>query len=88
MATEGKSNWIIPGKGIRQIKEIRQLRYILPKSQRVKTKLLQPSGMQSRLIEMKIQLKVDRQLHKTGKRIKSGRLERGPDIYSIESNQI
>jgi len=45
---------ISPEKALDEIKEIRQLRYILPKSQRVKTKLLQPTEMQSRLIEMKI----------------------------------
>ena len=45
---------ISPEKALDEIKEIRQLRYVLPKSQRVKTKLLQPTEMQSRLIEMKI----------------------------------
>ena len=45
---------ISPEKALDEIKEIRQLRYVLPKSQRVKTKLLQPNQMQSRLIEMKI----------------------------------
>ena len=41
-------------KAIDQIKEIRQLRYILPKSQQMKTKILQPTEMQSRLLDMKI----------------------------------
>lgn len=39
-------------KALEQIKEIRQLRYILPKSRQVKTKILQPTLMQSRLLEM------------------------------------
>jgi len=41
-------------KAIEQIKEIRQLRYTLPKSKNMKTKVLQPTPVQSRLIEMKI----------------------------------
>jgi transposase len=41
-------------KAIEQIKEIRQLRYVLPKSRQVKTKILQPTPMQSYLIEMPI----------------------------------
>jgi len=41
-------------KAIEQIKEIRQLRYTLPKSKIVKTKILQPTQVQARLIEMKI----------------------------------
>jgi len=41
-------------KAIEQIKEIRQLRYILPKSKEVKTKILQPTPLQARLIDMKI----------------------------------
>ena len=45
---------ISPEKALDEIKEIRQLRYVLPRSQRVKTKLLQPTEMQSRIIEMKI----------------------------------
>lgn len=44
---------ISPEKAIEAIKEIRQLRYILPKSQQVKTKILQPTEMQSRLLEIK-----------------------------------
>jgi transposase len=43
-----------PAKAIGAIKEIRQLRYVLPKSQQVKIKILQPTEMQSRLLEMKI----------------------------------
>jgi len=43
-----------PEKAINEIKEIRQLRYILPKSKRVKTKILQPTHRQSQLLEMKI----------------------------------
>jgi transposase len=43
-----------PGKAINEIKEIRQLRYILPKSQMVKTKILNPTQKQTRLLEMKI----------------------------------
>ena len=45
---------ISPAKAIETIKEIRQLRYVLPKSQQVKTKILQPTEMQSCLIKMKI----------------------------------
>ena len=41
-------------KAIEEIKEIRQLRYILPKSQQVKTKILQPTQNQLQLLEMKI----------------------------------
>lgn len=43
-----------PEKAIGQIKEIRQLRYILPKSRQVKTTILQPTKEQSLLLEMKI----------------------------------
>jgi transposase len=43
-----------PEKAIDQIKEIRQLRYILPKSRHVKTKILQPTKEQSLLLQMKI----------------------------------
>jgi transposase len=41
-------------KAIEQIKEIRQLRYVLPKSRQVKTKILQPTEIQSRLLGMNI----------------------------------
>lgn len=41
-------------KAIEQIKEIRQLRYVLPKSRQVKTKILQPTDEQKKLLEMKI----------------------------------
>lgn len=41
-------------KAIEQIKEIRQLRYVLPKSRQVKTKILQPTDGQKKLLEMKI----------------------------------
>lgn len=43
-----------PEKAINEIKEIRQLRYILPKSKQVKTKILKPTEMQLLLLEMKI----------------------------------
>jgi len=43
-----------PEKAINQIKEIRQLRYVLPKSQRMKTKILNPTFIQTQLLEMKI----------------------------------
>ena len=43
-----------PEKAIDEIKEIRQLRYILPKSKQVKTKILQPTQKQSQLLEMEI----------------------------------
>ena len=41
-------------KAIGQIKEIRQLRYVLPKSKQAKTKILQPTEQQAMLLEMKI----------------------------------
>jgi transposase len=41
-------------KAIEQIKEIRQLRYVLPKSRQVKTKILQPTDGQRKILEMKI----------------------------------
>jgi transposase len=43
-----------PEKAINEIKEIRQLRYLLPKSGQVKTKLLKLTASQARLINMKI----------------------------------
>jgi transposase len=43
-----------PEKAIEQIKEIRQLRYILPKSRQTKTKILQPTEIQKQLLDMKI----------------------------------
>lgn len=41
-------------KAIEQIREIRQLRYTLPKSRHVKTKILQPTEEQAMLLNMKI----------------------------------
>lgn len=41
-------------KAIEQIKEIRQLKYVLPKSRQVKTKILKPTEMQKQLLNMKI----------------------------------
>jgi hypothetical protein len=43
-----------PEKAINEIKEIRQLKYILPKSKVVKTKLLKPTPNQSKLLKMKV----------------------------------
>lgn len=43
-----------PEKAINEIKEIRQLKYILPKSRRAKAKILKPSYWQYQLLEMKI----------------------------------
>lgn len=43
-----------PEKALEQIKEIRQLRYELPKSRVVKTKILNPNEFQKSLLEMKI----------------------------------
>jgi transposase len=43
-----------PEKAIQEIKDIRQLNYILPKSKAVKTKLLKPTSIQARLMKMKI----------------------------------
>ena len=45
---------ISPEKAIDEIKEIRQLQYILPKSKQVKSKILKPTEIQAKLIEMKI----------------------------------
>jgi transposase len=45
---------ISPEKAINQIKEIRQLQYKLPKSRLIKTKILQLSEIQNRLMNMKI----------------------------------
>ena len=41
-------------KAIEQIKEIRQLSYTLPRSRLVKTKILQPTEIQDRLLNLKI----------------------------------
>jgi transposase len=51
-----KKNKIIlsPEKAIENIKEIRQLKYTLPKSKEFKVKLLKPSTIQSDLLDMKI----------------------------------
>jgi transposase len=43
-----------PEKAIEQIKEIRQLKYTLPKSRQVKTKILQPTEVQKKILNMKI----------------------------------
>lgn len=43
-----------PEKAINEIKEIRQLKYVLPKSMQVKTKILNPSQRQTLLLNMKI----------------------------------
>lgn len=43
-----------PEKALEHIKEIRQLRYTLPKSKEVKTKILQPSEIQKKLLDMKV----------------------------------
>lgn len=43
-----------PEKAIEQIKEIRQLRYTLPKSRQAKTKILQPTETQEKLLNMKM----------------------------------
>lgn len=43
-----------PEKAIEQIKEIRQLRYTLPKSRQIKTKILKPTETQNLLLNMKI----------------------------------
>lgn len=45
---------ISPEKAINEIKEIRQIRYMLPKSKTIKTKLLKPTAKQDQLIQMKI----------------------------------
>ena len=41
-------------KAIEQIKEIRQLSYTLPKSRKIKTKILKPTEIQARLLNLKI----------------------------------
>lgn len=43
-----------PEKAIDAIKEIRQLKYTLPKSKQIKIKILQPTQIQLKLLEMKI----------------------------------
>ena len=43
-----------PEKAIDETKEIRQLKYVLPKSHEVKTKILQPNENQAALLNMKI----------------------------------
>lgn len=43
-----------PEKAINEIKEIRQLKYILPKSKETKTKILQPTIVQEQILKMKI----------------------------------
>ena len=42
-----------PEKAINEIKEIRQLSYVLPKSQVIKTKILNPNQKQTQLLELK-----------------------------------
>jgi transposase len=41
-------------KAIKEIKEIRQLKYVLPKSRQVKTKILHPTEQQNKLLTMEI----------------------------------
>jgi transposase len=43
-----------PEKVIEQIKEIRQLRYTLPKSKQIKTRILKPTQIQNQLLNMRI----------------------------------
>jgi len=43
-----------PAKAIEEIREIRQLKYVLPGSRKVKTKILKPTDKQSQLLAMKI----------------------------------
>ena len=45
---------ISPEKAIETIKKIRQLKYILPKSRQTKTKILQPTSLQLKLLNLKI----------------------------------
>jgi transposase len=50
-----KNNIVIsPEKAINEIKEIRQLQYILPKSRQVKTKLLKLNEDQTQLMKMSL----------------------------------
>jgi transposase len=44
---------ISPEKAIKQIKEIRQLKYTLPKSGKIKNKILRPTDIQNQLLNMK-----------------------------------
>ena len=47
--------WVVsPEKAFNEIKETRQLYYILPKSQMIKTKIFNPTQKQVKLLEMKI----------------------------------
>jgi transposase len=50
---ENKVN-LSPEKAIKEIKEIKQLRYTLPKSKQIKTKILNPTERQLRMLKMKI----------------------------------
>jgi len=43
-----------PEKAVDEIKEIRQLKYMLPKAKTIKIKILQPNMLQSTLLKMKI----------------------------------
>ncbi len=43
-----------PAKAIDEIKQIKQLKYVLPKSRKVKTKILKPNEKQSWLLDMNI----------------------------------
>lgn len=43
-----------PEKAINEIKEIRQLKYMLPKSKKIKTKILNPTQKQIQLLKLKI----------------------------------
>jgi len=45
---------ISPEKARNEIKEIRQLQYVLPKSKHIKTKILKPTQVQEQLLKMKI----------------------------------
>jgi transposase len=45
---------ISPEKAIHEIKEIMQLQYVLPKSRKVETEILQPTEIQAQLLNMRI----------------------------------
>jgi len=45
---------ISPEKAIHEIKEIMQLQYVLPKSRKVETEIIQPTEIQAQLLNMRL----------------------------------
>ena len=71
-----------PEKAINEIKEIRQLKYTLPKSRQVKTKLLKMNKDQTQLMEMRL-LKMGAAMHKTGAVFPLGMVHKRGTSYSL-----